>query len=87
MKNKILSLLIVFTLLASCVCFSTVVSADSEKYGEEALAHLQNLDILSESLESDEIMTRREFANAIYHKSPALHSGKRAISPPLEIRL
>ena len=59
MKKRILSFLMVLTLLIGCMTFTA--NADSEIYGVEALAHLQNLGIFSPTLEADDVMTRGGF--------------------------
>ena len=64
MKKRILSFLMVLTLLIGCMTFTA--NADSEIYGVEALTHLQNLGIFSPTLEADDVMTRGEFANSVY---------------------
>lgn len=66
MKKRLVSLLLVFVLMAGCMSFTAVVSADSDLYGEEALTHMKNLGILPSSLEGDDPVTRAEFAQAVY---------------------
>ena len=70
MKKRILSFLMVLTLLIGCMTFTA--NADSEIYGVEALAHLQNLGIFSPTLEADDVMTRGEFANSVYKMAGSL---------------
>ena len=67
MTKKILSLIVVLTVMVGCISFGYTVSADSEAYGVEALAHLQNIGVFSQGLEADDVMTRSEFANAVYN--------------------
>ena len=66
MTKKILSLIVVLTVMVGCMSFGYTVSADSETYGIEALAHLQNIGVFSAGLDVDDVMTRGEFANAVY---------------------
>lgn len=66
MTKKILSLLLVFVITMGCLAFNFTVSADSEVYGDEAIAHLKNLGILSQDIDGDAPITRAEFANAMY---------------------
>ena len=66
MAKRILSLLLIFTLALSCLLCTFAVSADSEQYGNEALIHMRNLGILSANCIADEMMTRGEFAQAVY---------------------
>lgn len=66
MTKKILSLLMIFTILIGCMNLNFTVSADPEIYSTEAIAHLKNLGIFSTEIDGDEVMTRGEFANAVY---------------------
>ena len=67
MTKRILSLIVVLTLMVGCMTMGYTVSADAETYGAEALAHLQNMGIFSAGLDADDVMTRGEFANAVYN--------------------
>lgn len=56
----------IFAVLTGCLSLNFTVSADSGVYGTEALAHLKNLGIFSTEIDVDEVITRGEFANAVY---------------------
>lgn len=67
MTKKILSLILIFVLATGCLCFTNTASADSDVYGEEALMHIKNLGILPADTDGDEVISRGEFAQAIYN--------------------
>lgn len=69
MKKKILSFLLVMVMMLGCVSFTNTAFADTEAYNEEALQHMINLGILPSDTDGDDIISRGEFALAIYNVS------------------
>lgn len=63
MKKRIISLILALSFMLCLPCISA--NADSATYGDEAIMHLQNLEILPKNVDGDAYMTRGEFAQAI----------------------
>lgn len=66
MTKRIISFILIFVMTFSCLCFTTTASADSEVYGKEALQHIKNLGILPTDTDGDDIISRAQFAMAVY---------------------
>ncbi len=66
MTKKIISIMLVFIMIFSCMNFINTVSADSQNYGKEALQHIKNLGILPLDTEGEDGVSRGLFAQAIY---------------------
>ena len=67
MTKRIISLVLLATMIFSCMCFTNTVSADSETYGTEALVHMKNLGILPSDIDGDDVVSRAVFAQAVYN--------------------
>lgn len=63
MKKRIISLILTLSFMLCLPCINA--NAASDTYGDEAIMHLQNLEILPKNIDSDAYMTRGEFAQAI----------------------
>ena len=67
MTKKIISVILVLVLTLGCFCITNTVYADSDLYGDEALQHIINLGILPSSTDGEDLITRGQFAQAVYN--------------------
>lgn len=67
MTKRLVSIILILIMALGCFCVTNTVSADSDLYADEALQHIINLGILPSGTSGDDIITRGQFAQAVYN--------------------